>query len=383
MSGFNLSRVLDELKQREPIFHRLELGSSREDLENMTDENFWEVGASGQIYTREFVIASLLERYKDLGDDIWETKDFNCLEISPNNYLLTYTLIQNHHRVTRRATLWRRESQQWKIVYHQGTLVQDNVLGLPIEYQQMPEFFDSHNIHADTEAKNAVIEKLLKEQKVHTVLDLTCGTGSQVFYLTERGYEVVGSDFSPALLVTAREKAIQKKKNITFIDGDMRTLKAGKFDAVITIASAIGHLTKADFSKALNNIRDNLKNGGVYIFDIFNLEAITEEIIDDFKMEIEDTIDGKKMRNSQYSEIDKDHGLLTSHDHYTIFNDNGDTKVSTNTFSLQIYTADELRKILANHGFEVIKQLDTRGETFLPDKSINVLTVARKSGKID
>lgn len=72
-------------------------------------------------------------------------------------------------------------------------------LGLPLEYQQMPEYFDVHNVNEKTGAKNALIEKLLKEQQVKTVLDMTCGTGSQVFCLTERGYEVVGSDFSPAL----------------------------------------------------------------------------------------------------------------------------------------------------------------------------------------
>jgi hypothetical protein len=37
---------------------------------------------------------------------------------------MTYTLHQLE-RVTRRATLWRRCSGIWKVVYHQGTLVSD------------------------------------------------------------------------------------------------------------------------------------------------------------------------------------------------------------------------------------------------------------------
>jgi ubiquinone/menaquinone biosynthesis C-methylase UbiE len=108
-------------------------------------------------------------------------------------------------------------------------------LGLPLEYQQMPEYFDAHNVGKETEAKNAIIEKLLKEQRVRTVLDMTCGTGSQVFYLAQCGYEVIGNDFSTALIEMAREKANKAGKNITFIDGDMRELRVGKFDAVITI----------------------------------------------------------------------------------------------------------------------------------------------------
>jgi len=38
--------------------------------------------------------------------------------------LLTYTLAQGA-RITRRATIWRRCGSDWKIVYHQGTIVED------------------------------------------------------------------------------------------------------------------------------------------------------------------------------------------------------------------------------------------------------------------
>nr|WP_106331215.1 class I SAM-dependent methyltransferase [Legionella pneumophila] len=80
----------------------------------------------------------------------------------------------------------------------------EHKLGLPLEYQKMPEYFDAHNINEETETKNALIEKLLRKQNVKSVLDMTCGTGSQVFYLAKRGYDVVGSDFSPSLLAIVR-----------------------------------------------------------------------------------------------------------------------------------------------------------------------------------
>jgi hypothetical protein len=40
-------------------------------------------------------------------------------------YLLTYTLIQDEKRRTRRATIWQRTAEGWKIVYHQGTIILD------------------------------------------------------------------------------------------------------------------------------------------------------------------------------------------------------------------------------------------------------------------
>ena len=119
-----ISDVLDELKRREPIFHRPELGTTRADFERMTDSAFWEIGASGRRYSRLYVLDELEKRYANPAEDVWETRDFHCLELAVDNYLLTYTLIQGD-RVTRWATIWRRTSEGWKIVYHQGTVVAD------------------------------------------------------------------------------------------------------------------------------------------------------------------------------------------------------------------------------------------------------------------
>lgn len=253
-------------------------------------------------------------------------------------------------------------------------------LGLPIEYQQLPEYFDAHNVNEQTEAKNALIEKLLRQQNVKMVFDMTCGTGSQVFYLEERGYQIIGNDFSPALIESARNKAKVMSRDITFLNDDMRTVKAGKFDAVITIFSAIGHVTKADFELTLQNIRDNLKDNGVYIFDIFNLQAITDDVIKDFIMDIESVVNGVKFHNHQYSEIDREKGLLTSHDEYTIMKPNSKPETQCNTFSLQIYTSQELQAVLNSNGFEVLSQYDMNGHAFDPETSLTILTVAKKIG---
>ena len=119
----HLRAVLEELKEHEPIFHRPELGTSRRDFENMTDASFWEVGASGRRYSREYILDTLEARSLQRESDIWKTQGFHCLEIAAENYLVTYTLHQGD-RVTRRATLWRRAGAGWKILYHQGTVVE-------------------------------------------------------------------------------------------------------------------------------------------------------------------------------------------------------------------------------------------------------------------
>jgi aminoglycoside 6'-N-acetyltransferase len=122
---FDEGKILDELKSREPIFHHPEkFGKTKEDISKQMCDEFWEVGASGNVYTKQDVIETLLERYNNPDyQDIWEAKGFKLTKISSDNYLLTYILIQDKTRITRRSTLWRHIHGAWKILYHQGTVI--------------------------------------------------------------------------------------------------------------------------------------------------------------------------------------------------------------------------------------------------------------------
>jgi hypothetical protein len=122
----NLIDIQEELIRHEPLFHRPELGRTRQALEAMTAEDFWETGASGRRYSREFVIDTVLQRFSTKQEEQWTTEDFFCQQIAPGHYLLTYTLHQGP-RVTRRASLWRHMQDRWIAVYHQGTLVAGDI----------------------------------------------------------------------------------------------------------------------------------------------------------------------------------------------------------------------------------------------------------------
>ena len=121
----NLEEVLVELSAREPIFHRPEFGTTRADFERMAAEDFWEIGASGRRYTRAFVLDELEKRFAAPHEDVWGTSDFQCRRLGEQTYLLTYTLLQDRTRLTRRSTIWEQTGEGWKIVYHQGTIVQE------------------------------------------------------------------------------------------------------------------------------------------------------------------------------------------------------------------------------------------------------------------
>jgi hypothetical protein len=122
-----LNSILEDLVRREPIFHRSEFGTTRADFEHMTAPDFWEVGASGRRYSREYVLNELEKRYQNPSDNLEEdlqAEDFRCQELAPNLYLLTYTLTQQRTRRTHRSTIWQKLTEGWKIVFHQGTIIQ-------------------------------------------------------------------------------------------------------------------------------------------------------------------------------------------------------------------------------------------------------------------
>src|SRR5580698_4633967 len=81
-----LAGILEELASREPIFHRPEFGSSRAEFERMTDEEFWEIGASGRRYSRKFVLDELEKRFSVPYEEAWETREFQCRRLGQDVY---------------------------------------------------------------------------------------------------------------------------------------------------------------------------------------------------------------------------------------------------------------------------------------------------------
>jgi hypothetical protein len=122
-----LREVLEQLRRREPIFHTPEFGVSISDFDAAMAPDYWEVGASGRRYTREFILNLLPHRpLVDAASAGWETRDLGLRRLGPHTYLLTYTLHQGE-RISRRATIWEDAGGHWQIVYHQGTLVTEEV----------------------------------------------------------------------------------------------------------------------------------------------------------------------------------------------------------------------------------------------------------------
>ena len=116
--------ILEQLKQFEPLIYAANTGKNTAYFEHLLAPEFWEVGASGRRYSREYVLSELEKRQKNPRNETWHTDGYHLQQLNNTHYLITYTLHQPT-RITRRASLWRQEGERWLFVYHQGSVVLD------------------------------------------------------------------------------------------------------------------------------------------------------------------------------------------------------------------------------------------------------------------
>jgi SAM-dependent methyltransferase len=99
-----------------------------------------------------------------------------------------------------------------------------------------------------------------------TVLDVSCGIGTQSIGLAKRGFDVTGSDLSRAAIARAEVEARRRGLAIEFSVCDMRAASAHhhrRFDVVISADNSITHLLNDDdLSRALRQMYECTRPGG-------------------------------------------------------------------------------------------------------------------------
>jgi SAM-dependent methyltransferase len=99
-----------------------------------------------------------------------------------------------------------------------------------------------------------------------TVLDVSCGIGTQAIGLARRGFAVTASDLSAGAVARAKAEAERRAVRIDFSVCDMRTAHAHhgrQFDVVLSADNSITHLlTDDDLLLTLRQMYDCTRPGG-------------------------------------------------------------------------------------------------------------------------
>ncbi|MDC0358456.1 class I SAM-dependent methyltransferase [Oligoflexia bacterium] len=135
-------------------------------------------------------------------------------------------------------------------------------------YKAIARFYD--DITSERSDIDFVANLIAKyHPKAQTVLDLGCGTGTTLCYLSKI-FEVTGLDQSSAMLKIAKSKMLHGK----FLQGDMRSFAlTERFDVIACLLDTINHLLSfSEWKQVFKNAHKHLNPGGVFIFDV-NTEA--------------------------------------------------------------------------------------------------------------
>jgi ubiquinone/menaquinone biosynthesis C-methylase UbiE len=105
---------------------------------------------------------------------------------------------------------------------------------------------------ASVERQGAQLDQTIRElwgDRVKTILDATCGIGTQALGLARQGYSVTASDISAVPLERAKEEAAKRNLRIEFSIADLRRLSSihrETFDVVIACDNSVPHLLSDD-----------------------------------------------------------------------------------------------------------------------------------------
>jgi glycine/sarcosine N-methyltransferase len=144
---------------------------------------------------------------------------------------------------------------------------------------EVAEFYDElaphyHLIFGDWKRtvlrQSLVLDGLIRDRKglpPLSVLDCSCGIGTQAIGLALRGYRVHGTDLSRRAVERAEEEAATFGVVASFAVADMRALDsrvAGTFDVVISCDNALPHLlSDDDIRLAARGMWTRLNAGGL------------------------------------------------------------------------------------------------------------------------
>jgi ubiquinone/menaquinone biosynthesis C-methylase UbiE len=122
-------------------------------------------------------------------------------------------------------------------------------------YDQMAPFYHlifPQGFDASIERHGSALDAIIRNNfgpTADTVLDVSCGIGTQALGLAQLGYQVTASDLAPKAIARAKQEATRRNLSIEFSVADMRevsTVHARQYHVVLSADNSVPHLLTDD-----------------------------------------------------------------------------------------------------------------------------------------
>lgn len=231
-------------------------------------------------------------------------------------------------------------------------------------YDELTPFY--HLIHQDWDAsirrQGEQLSGLIEAEwpGSRTVLDVSCGIGTQAIALAGRGYAVTASDLSAREIERARYEVAQRGADITFSVCDMREADrhhGSGFDVVISADNSLPHLLDdTELLTALRAMHATLKPGGGCLITVrdYAREERGRNLVKPYGAREEN---GKRYVLFQVWDFEGDCYDLTF---YFVEEDLHNRDVKTHAMRSRYYavSTDRLCELMRQAGFDDVRRLD-------------------------
>lgn len=204
-----------------------------------------------------------------------------------------------------------------------------------------------------------ILNQYLQEQPA-SILDCTCGIGTQAIALSLLNYNLFASDICESEIKIAKYEAQKLNLNIKFFVADCRYLnkrfKNQKFPVIISMDNSLPHLlTKNDMTRAFQSICSQLTIDGLFISSFRDYDKLLiEKPRQANPIRVHDVDQNIRIINLKIWDWFNDKVKTTQ---YLIEDMSGNITVTKGIFYSWAITKEQIEQIALNSGFKYIKWL--------------------------
>lgn len=209
------------------------------------------------------------------------------------------------------------------------------------------------------------------------ILDLGCGTGASIQYLSKHGYILTAVDQSPDMLNIAKTRIDTSRHQIRWLEQDILEL-ADVQDIDLAIAFDVIHEFDGlqELDQCFKSVQNALKSGRLFLFDIYTLQGLVERSLDADGIFFDNNKDLFIVQRDSF-----DYEKLSQQRDFIIFREqDGIWQRQIATRTLRSYSVRAIATQLTRSGLNILHVLKMDFKPYGPeDRNVNrVLFVAQK-----